>query len=110
MPTSLTFLCFVALSSGQLLIWQKQQTNEIEVTYSADMLRACERQRGSLPKRRALVCLDVAVTGEGNGKPLQHSCLENPMNSMKRQKDTTLKDELPPTSVDATGEEQRNST
>ena len=34
-------------------------------------------------------------TGEGNGKPLQHSCLENPMNSMKRQKDVTLEDELP---------------
>ena len=33
-------------------------------------------------------------TGEGNGKPLQHSCLENPMNSMKRQKDRTLKDDL----------------
>ena len=35
------------------------------------------------------------LTGEGNGKPLQYSCLENPMNSMKRQKDRTLKDELP---------------
>ena len=34
-------------------------------------------------------------TGEGNGKPLQYSCLENPMNSMKRQNDKTLKDELP---------------
>ena len=34
-------------------------------------------------------------TGEGNGKSLQYSCLENPMNSMKRQKDMTLKDELP---------------
>ena len=34
-------------------------------------------------------------TGEGNGKPLQYSCFENPMNSMKRQKDRTLKDELP---------------
>ena len=33
-------------------------------------------------------------TGEGNGKPLQYSCLENPMNSMKRQKYRTLKDEL----------------
>ena len=33
-------------------------------------------------------------TGEGNGKPLQYSCLENPLNSMKRQKDRTLKDEL----------------
>ena len=34
-------------------------------------------------------------TAERNGKPLQHSCLENPMNSMKRQKDKILKDELP---------------
>ena len=34
-------------------------------------------------------------TGEGNGKPLQYSCLENPTNSMKRQKYRTLKDELP---------------
>ena len=33
-------------------------------------------------------------TGEGNGKPLQYSCLENSMNSMKRQKDKTLKGEL----------------
>ena len=37
----------------------------------------------------------IRSTGEGNGKPLQYSCLENPMNSMKRQKDRTLKDELP---------------
>ena len=51
-------------------------------------------------------------TREGNGKPLQSSCLENPMNSMKRQKDMTLKDELP-RSVGvqyATGEERRNSS
>ena len=51
-------------------------------------------------------------TGEGNGKPLQYSCLENPMNSMKRQKDRTLKDELP-RSVDAqyaTGGQQRNNS
>ena len=33
-------------------------------------------------------------TGEGNGKPLQYSCLENPMNSMERKKDRTLKDEF----------------
>ena len=32
--------------------------------------------------------------GEGNGKPLQYSCLENPMNSMKREKDRTMKDEF----------------
>ena len=34
-------------------------------------------------------------TGEGNGKPLQYSCLENPMNCMKRQNDRILKEELP---------------
>ena len=34
-------------------------------------------------------------TGEGSSKPLQYSCLENPMNSMKRQNNRTLKDELP---------------
>ena len=47
-------------------------------------------------------------TGEGNGKPLQYSCLENPM---KRQKDRTLKDELPRSvgAEYATGEEQRNT-
>ena len=54
----------------------------------------------------------VWSTGEGNGKPLHYSCLENPMNSMKRQKDRTLKDELP-RSVGvqyATGEEGRNNS
>ena len=36
----------------------------------------------------------LVSTAEGNGKPLKYSCLENPMNSMKMQKDRTLKDEL----------------
>ena len=51
-------------------------------------------------------------TGEGNGKPLQYSCLENSMNSMKRQKDTTLKDELPRlVGIQyTTGEEWRNNS
>ena len=50
-------------------------------------------------------------TGEGNGKPLQHSCLENSMNSMKRQKHMTLKDEPPMSGVQyATGEDWRNSS
>ena len=49
-------------------------------------------------------------TGEGNDKPLQYSCLENTMNSMKRQKDTTLKDEIHRSvgAQYATGEEWRN--
>ena len=51
-------------------------------------------------------------TGEGNGKPLQYSCLENHMNSMKRQKDRTLKDELPRSvgTQYATGGQWRNSS
>ena len=50
-------------------------------------------------------------TAEGNGKPLQYSCLENPMNSMKRQKDRTLKDELLilEGAQYATGDEWRNN-
>ena len=52
----------------------------------------------------------MCSTGEGNGKPLQYSGLENPMNSMKRQKDMTLKDELPRSVAAkyATGEQWRN--
>ena len=51
-------------------------------------------------------------TGEGNGKLLQYSCLENPMNSMKRQKDRTLKDELPSLVVAqyASGDQWRNNS
>ena len=51
-------------------------------------------------------------TGEGNGKPLQYSCLENPMNSVQRQKDMTLKDELPRLAGAqyATGGEWRNNS
>ena len=51
-------------------------------------------------------------TGEGNGKPLHYSCLENPMNSMKGQKDRTLKDELPKLvgTQYATGDQWRNGS
>ena len=51
-------------------------------------------------------------TGEGNGKPLQYSCFENPMNSMKRQNDKIVKEGLP-RSVDAqyaTGDQWRNNS
>ena len=51
-------------------------------------------------------------TGEGNGKPLQYSCLENPMNSMKMQNDRILEEELY-SSVDAqyaTGDQWRNNS
>ena len=51
-------------------------------------------------------------TGEGNGKPLQYSCLENPMNSMKRQNNRIPKEELPRSlgAQYATGDEWRNNS
>ena len=51
-------------------------------------------------------------TGEGNGKPLQYSCLESPINSMKRQKDRTLKEELPRSvgAQYAAGDQWRNNS
>ena len=54
----------------------------------------------------------MCSTGEGNGKPLQYSCRENPMNSMKRQKDRTLKDELLRSvgAQYATGDQWRNNS
>ena len=50
-------------------------------------------------------------TGEGNGKPLKYSCLENPMNSMKRQNDRILKEELPRSvgAQYATGDQRKNN-
>ena len=51
-------------------------------------------------------------TGEGNGKPLQYSCLENPMNSMKGKNDRILKEELPRSvgAQYATGDKWRNNS
>ena len=51
-------------------------------------------------------------TGEGNGKPLQYSCLENPMNTMKRQNDRILKEKLPRSvgAQYATGDQWRNNS
>ena len=51
-------------------------------------------------------------TGEGNGKPLQYSCLENTMNSMKRKNDRILKEELPRSvgAQSATGDQRRNNS
>ena len=51
-------------------------------------------------------------TGEGNGKPLQYSCLENPMNSRKRQNDKISKEELPRSlgAQYATGDQRKNNS
>ena len=69
---------------------------------------------GATQDRRVMVKSSDKMwsTGEGNGKLLQYSCLENHMNSMKRQKERILKDELP-RSVSAqyaTGDQWRNNS
>ena len=97
----------------------KTTTTEKESNWSHGP-QPCLIQWNYEPYRRATQDRQVMVessgkmwsTGEGNGKPLQYSCLENPMNSMKRQKDMTLKDELPRSvgAQYATGEEWRNNS
>ena len=54
----------------------------------------------------------MGPTGEGNGKPLQYSCLESPMNSMKKQNDRIRKEELPRSvgAQYATGDQWRNDS
>ena len=69
---------------------------------------------GATQDRRVMVGRSDRVwfTREGNGKPLQYSCLENPMNSMKRQNDRILKEELPRLvgAQYATGDQWRNNS
>ena len=72
------------------------QSNHTRTTALSNSMKL-SRARGASQDGRVMVERSDRMwsTGEGNGKPLQYSCLENPMNSMKRQKDRTLKDELP---------------
>ena len=69
---------------------------------------------GATQDRRVMVERSDGMrsTGEGNSKPLQYSCLENPMNSMKRQNDRILKEELPRSvgAQYATGGQWRNNS
>ena len=66
------------------------------------------------PKRAGIVERSDRMwsTGEENGKPLQYSCLENLMNSMKRQNDKILKEELPRSvgAPNATGDQWKNNS
>ena len=87
------------------------QSNHTRTTASSNSMKPSHARRATLDGR-VMVERPVRMwsTGEGNGKPLQYSCLENPMNSMKRQNDRILKEELP-RSVStqyATGDQWRN--
>ena len=72
---------------------QSNHTRTIALSNSMKLNHACGATQG----RRVMVERSDRLwsIGEGNGKPLQYSCLENPMNCIKRQNDRILKEELP---------------
>ena len=72
------------------------QSNHTRTTALSNSMKLSHARRATQDGQVMVERSDrVWSTGGGNGKSLQNSCLENPMNSMKRQKDWTLKDELP---------------
>ena len=89
---------------------QSNHTRTIALSNSMKPSHAC----GATQDRQVMVERSDTVwsTGEGNGKPLQYSCLENPMNSMKRQNDRIPKQELPRSlgAQYATGDQWRNNS
>ena len=89
------------------------QSNHTRTTALSNLMKQ-SHARGATQDRRVMVERSDRMwsTGEGNGKPPQYTCLESPLNTMKRQKDRTLKDELPRSvgAQYATGDQWRNNT
>ena len=89
---------------------QSNHTRTTALSNSMKPSHAC----GATQDRRVMVERSDRMwcTGEGNGKSLQYSCLENPMNSMKRQNDRIPKEELPRSlgAQYATGDHWRNNS
>ena len=89
------------------------QSNHTRTTALSNSVKLCHT-RGATQDGQVMVERSDRMwsTGEGNGKPLQYSCLENPMNSMKRQNDRILKEELPSSvgAHHATGDQWRNNS
>ena len=89
------------------------QSNHTRTTALSNSMKL-SHARGTTQDGRVMVERSDRMwsTGEGNGKPLQYSCLENPMNSMKRQNDRILKEELPRSvgAQYATGDQWRNNS
>ena len=72
------------------------QSNHTRTTALSNSVKLSHAHRTTQDGRVMVERSDrIWSTGEGNGKPLQYSCLEHPMNSMKRQNDRILKEELP---------------
>ena len=88
------------------------QSNHTRTTALSNSMKPSHACRATQDRRVMVERPDrMWPTGEGNGKPLQYSCLENPMNSMKRQYDRITKEELP-RSLGAqytTGDQRRNN-
>ena len=89
------------------------QSNHTRTTAFSNSMKP-SHARGATQDGRVMVERSDRMwsTGEGNGKPLKYSCLENPMNSKKRQNDRILKEKLP-SSVGvqyATGDQWRNNS
>ena len=91
---------------ANLITWTTALSNSVKLSHT---LGCGATQNGQIMVERSD---RTWSTGEGNGKPLQYSWLENPMNSMKWQKDRTMKDELPRSvgAPYATGDQWRNSS
>ena len=93
-----------------------QKTSESNHTSTTALSNSMKpsHARGATQDERVMVERSDRMwsTREGNGKPLQYSCLENPMNSMKRQNDRILKEELPRLVGPqyATGDQWRNNS
>ena len=89
---------------------QSNHTRTTALSNSMKLSHAC----GATQDRRVMVEVSdrMLSTGEGNGKPLQYSCLENPMNSMKGQNDRILKEKLPRSvgAQYATGDQWRHNS
>ena len=89
------------------------QSNHTRTTALSNSMKLSHARMASQDERVMVERSDrMWSTGEGNGKPLQYSCLENPMNGMKRQNDRILKVELPRSVGDqnATGDQWRNNS
>ena len=90
-----------------------RQSNHTRTTALSNSMKP-RHARGATQDGRVMVERSDRMwsTGEGNGKPLQYSCLENPMNSRKRQNDRIPKEELPRSAgvQYATGDQWRNNS
>ena len=89
------------------------QSNHTRTTALSNSMKPSHAQEATQDGRVMVERSDrMWSTGEGNGKPLQYSCLENPINSMKRQNDRIPKEELPRSvgAQYATGDQWRNNS